>query len=170
MQQIFNLGQIISPEEADSLAAKVLESKEKGILNSESKDTLYYKNSYGGITEGTSELLNRFTPLVRMLTGLEVEPSNPFSRIYYNESVLRPHIDREGLDWTISLCLFTNLDHDWPLKAKLQDDSIVEFPTIQCHGNLVNGRVLEHWREPLSCDPHKYVIQVFLHWSAPSQK
>lgn len=169
MQQVFNLGQMISEDEADDLALAVLKAREVGALNRESNPE-YYKDSYGGVTEGTHELLNRFTPLVRMITGVEVEPANPFSRIYYNESVLRPHIDREGLDWTISLCLFTNIDDPWPLKAKHKDGTVVEFPTIKCHGNLVNGRELTHWREPLSCSEDKYVVQVFLHWTAPSQK
>jgi hypothetical protein len=168
MKQIFNLGKMISDEEADSLASSVLKAKEAGILQDESKNTVYYKNSYGGVTEGTRELLERFTPLVKMITGVDVKPANPFSRIYNNESVLRPHVDREGLDWTISLCLFTNLKHDWPLKAKLEDETVVEFPTIKCEGNLVNGRSITHWREPLTCDDNEYVVQVFLHWSAPS--
>lgn len=169
MQQVFNLGQMISEDEADDLALAVLKAREVGALNRETNPE-YYKDSYGGVTEGTLELLNRFTPLVRMITGVEVEPANPFSRIYYNESVLRPHVDRPGLDWTISLCLFTNLKHDWPLKVKLEDETTVEFPTIKCHGNLVKGGTLTHWREPLECDPlDEYVVQVFLHWTAPSQ-
>jgi hypothetical protein len=169
MQQIFNLGKIISDEEADSLASVILKAKEDGILEDESKNPAYYKNSFGGITAGTHTLLERFTPLVRMLTGVGVEPANPFSRIYQNQSILRPHLDRPGLDWTISLCLYTNLDNPWPLKAQLPDGTITEFPTVKCEGNLVNGRVISHWRDPLICDLDKYVIQIFLHWSAPSQ-
>lgn len=170
MKQIFNLGKMISDEEADSLASHILKAKENGILEDESKNQTYYKNSFGGITEGTHTLLERFTPLVRMLTGVDVEPANPFSRIYYNQSVLRPHLDRVGLDWTISLCLHTSINNSWPLKAELPDGTIAEFPTIKCEGNLVNGREISHWRDPLICDPDKYVIQVFLHWSAPSPK
>ena len=168
MKKIFNLGKMISEEEADSLALIVLKAKEDGVLQDESKNPAYYKNSFGGVTEGTHELLERFTPLVKTITGVDVKPSNPFSRIYNNQSILRPHVDRPGLDWTISLCLFTNLDNDWPLKAKLENGTIIEFPTIKCEGNLVNGRELTHWRDPLICDNGKYVVQVFLHWSAPS--
>lgn len=167
MNQVYNLGKIISEEEADDLALIILKAREDGILNKET-NTDYYKDSYGGVTEGTPELMQRLTPLVRMITGIDVEPANPFSRIYYNESVLKPHVDRPGLDWTISLCLFTNINHDWPLKAKLEDGTIVEFPTVKCEGNLVNGRNLTHWREPLQCGPDEYVVQVFLHWTAPS--
>lgn len=167
MNQVYQLGKIISDEEADKLAGAVLKAKEEGKLNKET-NTAYYKDSYGGVTEGTWDLLHRLTPMVRELTGIAVEPANPFSRIYYNESILRPHIDREGLDWTISLCLFTNADYDWPLKAKLEDGTILEFPTVKGEGNLVNGRKINHWREPLSCGPDQYVVQVFLHWTAPS--
>lgn len=169
MQQVYQLGRIISDEEADRLAAAVLKAREDGILNKET-NTAYYKDSYGGVTEGTHELLQRLTPMVREITGIEVEPANPFSRIYYNESILRPHVDREGLDWTISVCLFTNIDHDWPLVAKLEDGTVFEFPTVKGEGNLVNGRDVTHWRKALSCEPNQYVVQLFLHWTAPSPK
>ena len=169
MNQVYNLGKIISEEEADRLASIVLKAKEEGKLNRET-NTTYYKDSYGGVTEGTHELLRKLTSMVREITGIMVEPANPFSRIYYNESILRPHVDREGLDWTISLCLFTNINHDWPLKAKMEDGTIVEFPTVKCEGNLINGRNLTHWREALSCEPDECVVQLFLHWTAPSPR
>lgn len=168
MAEYYNLGKMISDEECAALAAEVLEAKEKGAFTLETNRD-YYNDSYGGVTPSAHRMLEVWTPLVKQITGLEVIPANPFCRIYPNGSVLKPHVDREGLDWTISLCLFTNLDHTWPLLAKVEDDVTIGFDTIAGEGNLINGRKYTHWREPLSCSPDQYVIQMFLHWTAPSQ-
>jgi len=159
----FNLGSILSEEECDNLALEVFEHLEKGSVTLE-RDTRFYKNSFGGSTPGSWECLSRFTSLVIEKTGRNLKPANPYCRIYNNESTLNPHKDREGLDWTISVCLFTNLKHDWPLIIKGEEGN-VEFSTITGEGNLVAGRILEHWREPLQCGDDEYVVQMFLHWS-----
>jgi len=159
----FNLGSILSGEECDNLALEVFEYLEKGSVIAE-RDTRYYKNSFGGSTPGSWECLKRFTPLAEELSGKKLKPANPYCRIYNNESTLNPHKDREGLDWTISVCLFTNIKHDWPLIVKGEEGNL-EFPTITGEGSLVAGRTLEHWREPLECGSDEYVVQMFLHWS-----
>lgn len=159
----FNLGTILTTEECENLALEVMEHLEKGRVVAE-MDTRYYKNSFGGDTPGSWECLNRFTPLVIERSGRKLKPANPYCRIYNNESTLHPHTDREGLDWTISVCLFTNLKHDWPLIVKTEEGNI-EFRTTTGEGNLVAGRTLEHWREPLQCDDGEYVVQMFLHWT-----
>jgi hypothetical protein len=163
----YNLGQMISLDECAALSQEVLEMKEQGALTLETNPD-YYNGSFGGVTSGSHRMLQMWTPLVRQITGLEVIPANPFCRIYPNGSVLKPHRDREGLDWTISICLFSNLSHTWPLLAKVEDDVTIGFDTIVAHGNLINGRKYSHWREPLECGPDEYVIQMFLHWTAPS--
>lgn len=160
----FNLGSILTQEECEDLALEVFESLKKGNVVAET-DTKYYRNSFGGSTPGSWECLKRFTTLVEEKTGKKIKPANPYCRIYNNESTLHPHIDREGLDWTISVCLFTNLKHDWPLIAKEADGNLVQFPTRTGEGSLVAGRILEHWREPLECGEDEYVVQMFLHWS-----
>ena len=65
----------------------------------------------------------------------------------------------------IDVCLFTNLDHDWPLKAKLTHWDILEFPTKKGFAGIMKGRLIEHWREPLVCTEDQYVIQLFLHYT-----
>jgi len=163
MELYYNMGKILTEDECMNLGLEVLENKQKGSVALES-DTRYYRNSYGGTTPGSWEMLERFTPIVNELTGLSLKPANPYCRIYNNTSTLNPHIDREGLDWTLSICLFTNIDHDWPLFAKIGEE-ILGFPTRIGEGALMAGRQLEHWREPLVCSDDQYVVQMFLHWS-----
>lgn len=160
----FNLGTILTPIECEDLALEVFQSLEEGSVVKET-DTKYYNNSFGGATPGSWECLKRFTPLVIEKSGRNLKPANPYCRIYNNESTLRPHRDREGLDWTVSVCLFTNLNHTWPLIVKKENGDEIHFATISGEGNLVAGRILEHWREPLQCGNDEYVIQMFLHWT-----
>lgn len=160
----FNLGVILTAEECENLALEVFESLDKGAVVKET-DTKYYKNSFGGSTPGSWECLKRFTPLVIEKSGRNLKPANPYCRIYNNESTLHPHRDREGLDWTVSVCLFTNLNHTWPLIVKKENGNLIQFATTSGEGNLVAGRMLEHWREPLQCGDDEYVVQMFLHWT-----
>lgn len=163
MNYLFDLGQILTDVECMSLSQKVIDAYTSNNLPAET-DTNYYKNSFGGNIPENWELCDRFISLVEEKTGLKVDVANPYCRIYHNESTLKPHIDRVGLDWTISVCLFTNLSSDWPLKVKVTNSNIEDFPTKVGFASLVNGAKLEHWREPLQCNDNEYVIQLFLHY------
>lgn len=163
MKQYYDLGQILSDNECNELAQEVLDLRIQGVVVEE-KDTRFYRNSFGGATPGSWKILERTTPLVENLIGLKLKPENPYCRIYNNTSTLNRHIDRKGLDWTISVCLFTNLKHDWPLYAQIGEE-ILAFPTRFNTACLVNGGVVEHWRAPLQCADDEYTIQMFLHWS-----
>lgn len=163
MKLYYDMGKILTDDECMDLGLEVLEQKQKGAVILEG-DTRFYRNSYGGNTEGSWDMLHRFTPIVSELTGLNLKPANPYCRIYNNTSTLNSHVDRPGLDWTLSICLFTNIDHDWPLFAKIEEETI-GFSTRLGEGALMAGGVLEHWREPLVCSDDQYVIQMFLHWT-----
>lgn len=159
-----DLGRILTDEECDILAGEVIEAYTTSKLNLET-DKTHYNGSYGGMTPGCWEMLKRFRNLAEEKAGVPLNLANPYVRIYNPESTLNKHIDREGLDWTISVCLFTNLDHDWPLKAKLTHWDILEFPTKKGFAGIMKGRLIEHWREPLVCTEDQYVIQLFLHYT-----
>ena len=164
MEYTFDLGKILTDGECNELTGKIIAAYTSNKLAAET-DIKYYKNSYGGNIDENWELCNRFLPLVEEKTGLKLKVANPYCRIYNNESTLNPHIDRTGLDWTISICLFTNITYDWPLEVKVTHWDIEKFPTKTGFASLVNGGVLEHWREPLQCDEEQYVIQLFLHYT-----
>lgn len=164
MQSVYNLGQILNQEECEDLALEVIQEQSKGVMRIET-DTRYYRNSYGGITTGSWEMLKKFTPLIVNILGKEVKMENPYCRIYNNTSTLNEHIDRPGLDWTISLCLYSNLDTDWPLHVRVNEKEIQSFSTPPGHATLIQGGTLPHWRDSLVCETNQYVIMMFLHWS-----
>ena len=106
MGHYYELGEIFSIEECNNLAQEVLSYKTAGAI-AEETDTRFYRNSFGGTTPGSWEMLRRLTPKMEEVTGLKLKEANPYCRIYNNTSTLHNHVDREGLDWTISVCLFT---------------------------------------------------------------
>ena len=164
MQLAYDLGRIMLDEECDELSGEFLDMFKRGEIPLES-DTRYYRNSYATATPKSWEALYKYTPFVKDILGLEIKPANPFCRIYNNTSILLPHFDREGLDWTISVCLKTTINHDWPLCVEVAPNEIIKVNTVKGHGGLIQGNILNHWRETLSCEENQYVIQMFLHWT-----
>lgn len=159
-----DLGKILSDYECDMLANQTLDAKLNQILAIETDDR-YYKNSYGGITNFSLNYLNNLLPLAEEVSGVKLKPANSWVRIYNNESTLNPHRDRDGLDYTISICLFSNITGGWNLVIKDIDGKTVRYPTIVGNASFVSGKLLEHWRVPLKCNDDEYVIQMFLHYS-----
>jgi hypothetical protein len=160
----YDLGKILNDYECFFLKKEIIQQESIGEFILET-DNRYYTNSVAGINPTSWYLLNRFLELAAYTADKTLQIANPYTRVYKNGSSLNPHIDREGLDWTISVCIFSNIENEWPLKIKNIDDSVIESPTIQGYASLVNGRELEHWRDPLECDDRQMVIQTFLHYT-----
>ncbi len=161
-----DLGEILNEYECQYILNEFIHFKNTGKIKLED-DNKFYNNSYGGITPITWYLLGRFLPLVEEKTGKKLKTANPYIRIYNNESTLPPHRDRPELDWTISVCIFTNLSHDWPLWVEdlTVEDGKVGYPTKQGLAGLVDGRVTNHWRDKLECEDYQYNVQLFLHYT-----
>lgn len=162
-----DLGQILDITECEEMINEIFDKINTNTFALET-DTKYYNNSLGGITDLSWKMLDRFLPLAEEKTGHKLKKSNPYIRIYRNESTLNTHIDREGLDVTISVCLFSNIGYDWELIIKNKDGSTIGYPTKLGIAGIVTGRLLEHWREPLKCNDGEYVIQMFLHYTIDS--
>lgn len=160
----FDLGKILDEDECERLTKLILSGIQENQFHLET-DKRYYNNSYGGNINESWELLNRFKPLVEKKIGRGIKPANPYIRVYKNGSTLNKHTDRVGLDWTISICLYTNLKEDWPLIVKNKNGRLKKYPTMIGYGSLVSGNILEHWREPLKCKKNEQVIQIFLHYT-----
>lgn len=161
-----DLGVIMTLEECKVVADEILEYRNLGVISDE-PDRNYYNKSQGGIVPSSYDYMGKFLPLVRELTGREVVFANPFCRIYNNTSTLNPHTDRDLLDWTISVCVKTDINWDWPLKMRTESKETVSFPTTIGYASLVRGNVYTHWREPLVCDDDQNVICMFLHYTDP---
>lgn len=156
---------LLSPEKCEILNKLALSMKDQNRLNFEA-DGKHYANSYGtGRIPEYEKLLRELTPLIKEKTGLNnITEENSYTRIYYDGATLKKHIDRKGLDLTLSVCTFSNLDKPWELHAEVEKGKVLSFDTKPGQGALILGTKMLHWRDDLNCRPDQYVIQSFYHW------
>lgn len=128
-------------------------------------------NAYGimGIPD-MEMLLNTLQPRVEAELKRSMKPSHAFSRIYFNGGKLNSHVDREGLDYTMTITLRSNVDQLWPLVFKTLDNTTLSIPIKEGDGVILQATQMSHWRETLICRPDQFVIQLFLHWSSLDSK
>lgn len=157
--------QLVSLKRCEHLTNDVMKLMEEKQLKYEA-DQHHYKNSYGlARIPSHEQLLHELTPFIKEKTGMsEIVAENSYARIYYNGATLNKHVDREGLDLTLSICTFTNIEQEWPLYVEVKPTVIKSFETQIGDGALILGTKMEHWRDPLVCESHQLVVQSFYHW------
>lgn len=165
-----NFENIITEDQCFRFAAKMLSFREDNKLRYEGKTetepNAFYDNSFGiGSVPEMEQVMIDVQPRLEEELQVKMKPANTFARIYYNGGTLNPHTDRSGLDYTMSVTLFSNLDSDWPLWCTDLEGNNVALTIPQGWGGMMLGRTLKHWRSPLVCKDDQYVIQLFLHWS-----
>lgn len=135
-------------------------------INSKGERSNFYNNSYGGNHPEFESALISVQSRVENEIGIKLRPKNTYARIYYNGGEMNKHIDRKGLDYTLSICLFNNLNQDWPLWCIDGKNNHVPINIKAGDGAMMLGSKLTHWREPLVCSDNKFLIQLFMHWEA----
>jgi len=164
MYHIFK--KLISQDDCNYFNSIALDYKQKNKLQNEGKDNSFYNNSFGTaqIPEFES-LLHKLTPIVKDTLKIKhITAENSYTRIYYNGSTLGKHVDREGLDITMSLCTFTNLPSPWPLYFETLDKNVITAKLEVGDAAAILGTRMTHWRDPLVCSNEHYIIMSFYHW------
>jgi hypothetical protein len=161
---------ILSKEDCEHFAEIILKNKNENKMSyeggSDFSPSSFYGNSYGlGGISIMEEMMRNIQPKVENQIGVKIKHANSFSRIYYNGGTLNSHIDRQGLDYTMSITLRSNLDKEWPLYFKDLKNNVIKLNINEGDGGLILGTKLEHWREPLICKDNEYFIVMFMHWS-----
>lgn len=161
------LKNLLTEELCNNFTNLMLDFKNSNKLSFEgSLNSHMYKNSYGlGSIKEMESFLKDITPDLSNFFNLNIKPANSYARIYYNGSTLNPHVDRPGLNYTISVTLFSNLKNEWPLIAIDKEKNEVKCNINRGDGLMILGTEIKHWREPLVCSDHEYVVQMFLHWT-----
>lgn len=156
---------LFDQSKCDALSHQLLEAYSTGNVNYEGKE-VHYGNSYGvGRLPLYEQVLQELTPLIIEKTGIQnITVENSYSRVYFNGAKLEKHIDREGLDLTLSVCTFSDINKPWPLYVRCMDGVVREFETAPGDGALILGTKMEHWRDPLVCEENQKVLQSFFHW------
>lgn len=125
----------------------------------------HYGNSFGtGGLKEFEKILEELTPMVIKKTGLhDITSQNSYSRIYFNDSILKKHVDRKYLDVTLSACVHDDTGVEWPLHVET-NDGVKSIVTKPGDGAIIFGTKMPHWRDRLICNKNKMVIQCFFHW------
>jgi hypothetical protein len=97
---------------------------------------------------------------IEELSGLTLDPTYSFFRVYRRGNVLERHLDRPSCEVSVSLNLGPALDPPWPLwmKGPLSESALALAPGDAA---LYRGIECHHWREPLEGD---HLALVFLHY------
>jgi hypothetical protein len=107
-------------------------------------------------------LLLKLQKIIEKNTGLKVEPTYSFYRVYRPGDELVPHTDRPACEISITVSLgydYKNKKYQWPIYVD-------GAPCNLMPGDLVcyRGVDLEHWREKFDAPEGSWHVQAFLHY------
>jgi len=89
---------------------------------------------------------------------------NTYVREYVNYSKLNKHIDRTDISVTISICLESTINKEWPLYAEIEGKEYCFNTNAGDAILLFDADKNIHWRNQLQCNKNERVLQFFLHW------
>ena len=93
---------------------------------------------------------------------------NTFVREYVNTSMLKKHLDRKDISVTMSICLESTINKEWPLCAEIENNEYCFNTNVGDGILLFDADKITHWRDQLNCHEKERVVQFFLHWSPPT--
>ena len=109
-------------------------------------------------------LLLKLQKTIEKNTGLKVEPTYSFYRVYRPGDELLPHMDRPACEISITVCLnydYKNSKYEWPIFVN-GTPIVLEAGDLVCY----RGVDLEHWREKFTAPEGSWHVQAFLHYVA----
>lgn len=118
----------------------------------------------GAVEMGSDQLMEfvlaGVMPRIEELSGLTLDPTYSFFRVYQRGNILARHVDRPSCEVSVSVNLGPVLERPWPIwiKGPLSESAVELTPGDAV---LYRGIECEHWREPLTGD---HLAQVFLHY------
>lgn len=165
IQGVARVDNIITEAQRLEMKSAILDAHNRKAMHLEDDDT-HYKNSYGAsslpVIDNFYDIL---TPIVESVTGLKLAKENCYSRIYNVGSTLNKHIDREGLDITVSLQIENTTGLPQPVFCENYSGGVMEAALNNGDFVIIRGRDLHHWRNPMeSLNPEGQLICSFFHW------
>ena len=89
---------------------------------------------------------------------------NTFVREYKNNDFLKKHRDRNDISVTLSICLDSTINKEWPLCAKINTQEYCVNMDVGDGVLLFDADKTIHWRDTLICNENERILQFFLHW------
>ena len=118
-------------------------------------------NAHGKYADPAMEtMLLHLHPLMEQNTGIKLQPTYSYYRVYRNGDELAPHTDRPSCEISATMCFNCSYqNYDWPI---FMDG----HPVVLKPGDLViyRGLELEHFRLPLDAEEQSWHVQGFFHY------
>ncbi len=106
-------------------------------------------------------LLNIIQPIIENVTNLKLFPTYSYTRIYYKNSILHKHTDRNECEISATVCILTDKDKPWDIYLFDKNKNKVCVTLFEGDILIYKGIELEHWREEYTGEQQ---IQIFLHY------
>lgn len=121
------------------------------------------KNSFAWYGSLWSEsLLLHLKDTVEKVTGKTLHPTYSYARIYYKDSDLKKHTDRDSCEYSVTATLKV-IGEDWPIYFLDRQNNTKKIIIPEKSILVYKGIDLVHWRDKIS-DNTTNVYQVFLHY------
>jgi hypothetical protein len=139
---------------------KLLKTKTNGVKETVINCYSLYSTLFG------EALLLYFQNNIQIITKKKLIPTYSFSRIYYNDSVLPKHTDRESCQYSASVCI-KNDKIPWDLWIEDKNKNEISVKLEEGDVLIYKGIELKHWRNKYEGNEQ---IQVFLHYVDANDK
>jgi hypothetical protein len=94
-------------------------------------------------------LLNSCLPIVEKETGLFLEPTYSFSRVYQGGEELKPHTDRPSCEISVTINVACTDESPWPIWMQYKDNDPTKCLLNPGDAVIYKGCEVMHWRRPL---------------------
>jgi len=106
-------------------------------------------------------MLKQCLPVIEEQTGLELEPTYSFSRVYQEGEQLIPHTDRPSCEISVTINVASTGD-TWPIWMQYEDKDPVKCMLEPGDAVIYKGCEVTHWRRKL---PKGQInVQFMLHY------
>lgn len=160
-ESLFSNNYFVIPNFIDSQKAKELAAQfktyceENNVGNDEQAPNSMVCYNYKPFLE----ILCDKTSEINLGLGEPVLPTYVYSRVYKNDSVLTPHVDRHACE--ISITVHLDGDSTWPIWIKTPNDEHRSVMLYSGDAMVYLGCQAEHWREKYEGE---WYAQMFLHY------
>lgn len=108
----------------------------------------------------TDNLLERFCRKIETVVKKQLFPTYSYLRIYYKNSILKKHTDRESCEYSATICITTGTE-PWDIWFETKNQEQKQIFLLPGDLIVYKGMELPHWRNKYE---HDEQIQIFLHY------
>jgi hypothetical protein len=105
-------------------------------------------------------VLERLLPRIAEASGLQLDPTYSYFRVYKHGDVLAAHVDRPSCEVSVTISIGFEADAAWPIWVEWHD-AAVPIALAPGDGLVYRGIEMRHWRDAFD---GVEATQLFLHY------